>query len=203
MASRPKIPAALQRALKEEAGYRCAVPTCRAIGPFDFEHIEPWAKVKRHEEHNIVLLCVSCHARVTRGEIDKNAIKAYKRNLALINGRYSLFELRLIENIRDSKTGTFAGQMRIDPKSIFMITEVQKLHIDGLLRDGIISLVDIPDQNPGWRDRVIKKNDRPEVHQTVTSSFLNQLSGKPSYWIVLTPEGERFVDDYFAGRELD
>ncbi len=100
--SRPAIPAAMKRAVQQEAGYRCAIPTCRDKGPFNFEHIVPWAEVKEHEEHNIILLCVGCHARVTRGEISKDAIREYKRNLAIINSRYSLYEMRLIQSFYDN-----------------------------------------------------------------------------------------------------
>jgi hypothetical protein len=40
MAERPPVPAELERALLLEAGHRCAIPTCRAIGPLQLEHIE-------------------------------------------------------------------------------------------------------------------------------------------------------------------
>jgi len=140
MANRPKIPAAIQRAIKEEAGYRCAVPTCRDKGPFDFEHIDPWASAKKHEEHNIVLLCVSCHARVTRGEINKRAIKNYKRNLAIISGRYSLYEMRLLELYYIHTSLNEEEEVLFNTEAVIFIKESEKLHFTGLLKDDYIEL---------------------------------------------------------------
>lgn len=133
MASRPKIPIAMQRAIKGEAGYRCAIPTCRDKGPFDFEHIDEWSKVEKHEEHNIILLCVGCHARVTRGEISKEAIRAYKRNLAVISGRYSLYEKRLLEMLADCEQRL---ELKIEKSSI--------LHVLGVINDGYFKLTELP-----------------------------------------------------------
>lgn len=149
MASRPAIPAAIKRAIREEAGYRCGVPTCRDKGPFDFEHIEPWAKVRKHELHNIILLCVSCHARVTRGEIDKSAIKTYKKNLAIFTGRYTLYEMRMLEALYKANkfklvapgmvVNTYQTKDGPEPQEYFYIMENSEfLHIEGLLADGYV-----------------------------------------------------------------
>jgi hypothetical protein len=58
---RDPIPADLQRALFIEAGYRCAIPTCRVIGPLEIDHIEDWAKVKEHKFVNMIVLCANSH----------------------------------------------------------------------------------------------------------------------------------------------
>ncbi len=39
-ATRKPIPASLKREVLAEAGYRCAVPTCRGILALDLHHIE-------------------------------------------------------------------------------------------------------------------------------------------------------------------
>jgi hypothetical protein len=46
-----------------EAGHRCAIPTCRAAEPLEYEHIDDWAKVKKHEFANMIVLCRNCHGR--------------------------------------------------------------------------------------------------------------------------------------------
>ena len=82
-----------------EAGHRCAIPTCRAIGPLEIEHIDEWAKVRKHEFVNMIVLCANCHGRkgVRRGEIDKKALRQYKESLAVLNSRYGEFERRILD----------------------------------------------------------------------------------------------------------
>ncbi|MBK1856401.1 HNH endonuclease [Verrucomicrobiaceae bacterium 5K15] len=80
-ANRPAIPAELARSVKIEAGHKCAVPTCGQT-PVELAHIEPWAKVKKHEFHNLIALCPTCHTRFDSGVIDRKAMKIYKANLS-------------------------------------------------------------------------------------------------------------------------
>ena len=125
--------AKLKRQLFEEAGYRCAVPTCRGTSALQMEHIQPWSEVKEHDFENMIILCATCHARVTSKEISKDAIRAYKRNLAIISGRYSLYEMRLLE--------LFFGQVQAGMKALSPISEVDLLHVSGLGRDGLIKVL--------------------------------------------------------------
>src|SRR4030095_12017013 len=57
---RPPIPAALERDLMIEAGYRCAV--CKTTEPLQIDHIEEWSVVLKHEFENMIVLCANCHA---------------------------------------------------------------------------------------------------------------------------------------------
>lgn len=41
-------------------GHACAIPTCQ-FPAIEFVHIEPYAKVKKHEVSNIVCLCPNHH----------------------------------------------------------------------------------------------------------------------------------------------
>jgi hypothetical protein len=79
-----------------EAGYRCAIPTCRQH-PVQIAHIVPWSKVRVHEYTNLIALCGVCHARFDRGEIDRKAMLQYKANLGIVNARYGEYERRLLE----------------------------------------------------------------------------------------------------------
>lgn len=94
---RPAIPARLKRALFEEAGYRCAIPTCRGTSALEMAHIQPWSKVREHTFENMIVLCAVDHTRFDRGEIPTQSVQAYKRNLALLHGRYSDAERRVLE----------------------------------------------------------------------------------------------------------
>lgn len=170
------IPEKIKRALKEEAGYRCAVPTCRDKGPFDFEHIDDWAKVKEHKFHNMILLCVGCHARVTRKEIHKDAIRAYKRNLAIISGRYSILEVRLLEWFWENRP--------LSRETKANVSTTDKLHLKGLIDDNFIRF----ELGGG-----IKVSDGKKLRH-VGVGVLN---------VFLTETGLEFVPKFFSGEKID
>jgi hypothetical protein len=110
---RPHIPAQLEREVKMEAGYRCAIPTCRQH-PIETAHIVPWPQVKEHKFSNLIALCANCHTRYDRGEIDRSAMRGFKANLGIINARYGEYERRLLE--------FFATRHRVNLKT-FKIAE--------------------------------------------------------------------------------
>lgn len=95
---RRDIPRELARAVKVEAGHRCAVPTCRQTSGLEIHHIVNYSIAQVHEFDNLILLCAICHARATKGEIDRKAMKAYKANLRTINGRYGDLERRVLDH---------------------------------------------------------------------------------------------------------
>lgn len=78
---RPRVPAAIARAVRIEAGDACAIPTCKQT-PIEICHIVDWAIVKEHEFENLIALCPTCHTRQTLGWIDRASLLAYKANLA-------------------------------------------------------------------------------------------------------------------------
>jgi hypothetical protein len=100
------VPAGLARQIKEEAGYRCAIPACRGTSGLEMAHIEPWAKVKEHSFENLILLCAVCHIRFDRREIPVASVRQYKANLGLLSHRYTQMELRLLSAFvgKDSST---------------------------------------------------------------------------------------------------
>ncbi|MGP3920677.1 HNH endonuclease [Nonomuraea sp. 10N515B] len=95
------MPAEIARAVFTEAGHRCAVPTCKQTAALEIEHIDDWAKVKEHKFENLILLCAVCHARKEKDTnargLDRKALRQYKANLAVLNGRYSDVERRVLE----------------------------------------------------------------------------------------------------------
>lgn len=64
-----------------EAGYRCAVPTCRGILALDLHHIIEVSEGGGDDTSNLIALCPTCHALYTRGTITKDAISAWKTML--------------------------------------------------------------------------------------------------------------------------
>jgi len=96
--SREAIPRELERALLMEAGYRCAIPTCRVTGPLEIDHIDDYARVQEHRFENMIVLCRNCHGLKgdRRRQLDRKALRQYKANLAIINGRYGDLERRVL-----------------------------------------------------------------------------------------------------------
>ena len=93
---RTHMETALRRAVFVEAGHRCAIPTCRGTSALEIAHIQPWSETRKHEFANLIVLCVVCHTRYDRKEIDRKAMLQYKANLGLLNSRYGDFERRLL-----------------------------------------------------------------------------------------------------------
>ena len=61
-----------------EAGYRCAVPTCRTILAIDLHHLVEVAENGGNEPGNLIALCPTCHALYHRGTIDRSSLYAWK-----------------------------------------------------------------------------------------------------------------------------
>ncbi len=84
--SNTKIPVNVRELVLTEAGYRCAVPTCRLPTPIDVHHIKPLADGGTDDAENLIVLCASCHVRYHReGRPSRSAILAYKTILRSIS----------------------------------------------------------------------------------------------------------------------
>ena len=100
MKDRPPIPAAVERQVLLEAGHRCAIPLCQQT-PVEIAHIVPWTQVIKHTFDNLIALCPTCHTRYDSGGIDRKAMKQYKANLSILNGRYGDLEQRILRHFAD------------------------------------------------------------------------------------------------------
>ena len=85
MARRPSIPQAIRLEVMTEAGYRCAVPTCRTILVLDLHHIMKVSEGGPNKADNLIALCKTCHALHHRGEIPAEAIRVWKGMLVSLN----------------------------------------------------------------------------------------------------------------------
>src|SRR5262245_11347489 len=68
-----------------EAGYRCAVATCRNILAIDIHHIVEVAEGGGNEPSNLLALCPTCHALFHRGQIVRDSIYAWKTMLVWLS----------------------------------------------------------------------------------------------------------------------
>ena len=95
------LPRPIRRSVLEEAGYRCAIPTCRC-STTEIAHIVPWSEVRSHEFENLIALCPTCHRRYDCWDIPRSSMRVYKANLGLLAGRYSSFERRVLDYCIDN-----------------------------------------------------------------------------------------------------
>lgn len=93
---RKAIPQKVRLDVLTEAGFRCAIPTCRNILALDLHHIEPVSEGGPNEAANLIALCAYCHALFTRGEIPRESIHAWKTMLV---GLGHAFDQEAIDNL--------------------------------------------------------------------------------------------------------
>lgn len=105
--TRQRIPNDVKFRVLVEAGYRCAVPTCRTILTLDLHHIIEVNKDSGNDPDNLICLCPNCHALYHRQKIPQEAIRIWKMILVSLNNAYDkeaidyLLMLHIIENTDD------------------------------------------------------------------------------------------------------
>jgi hypothetical protein len=87
---RKNLPAKTRAELLTEAGYRCAVPTCRTILALDMHHIDEVSHGGGDATANLIALCPNCHRLYHLGTISRDAIYAYKAMLVAISRAFDL-----------------------------------------------------------------------------------------------------------------
>jgi HNH endonuclease len=179
--ARPPIPRPLARAVRVEAGHRCAIPTCRATSGLQIHHIDDWARVREHTFENLVLLCAVCHARITAGEIDRQSAVAYKANLSLLASRYGDLERRVLDRFVN----------RPDDSEV-IVDAGHAILLDYLLGDGL--LVYLGPAN-GALYAGVSDPPPPDDKLAVTDHY------GPAKW-GLTEPGRRFVEQLRHARQV-
>jgi hypothetical protein len=114
--------------LLTEAGYRCAVPTCREILLLDMHHIWEVAQGGGDEVNNLIALCPTCHALYHRGKISVESIYAWKAMLIAI-GR--AFDVQTIDRL------LFLGGLDHD---FLIVSGDGLLHFDSVLAAGFATV---------------------------------------------------------------
>lgn len=128
---RKNIPKKIKRDLMNEAGWRCAVPTCRVSFPLEEAHIVPVEKDGDNSFHNLIILCRNCHwmyDKAKPGAMSRQALIKLKSNLMVLNGRYSPFEIRILESF-------LANPGKVEIPLHDREIDVMYLVKDGLIRD--------------------------------------------------------------------
>lgn len=87
---RAALPLRTRVAVLTEAGYRCAVPTCRNILALDIHHIWEVNAGGGDDPVNLIALCPLCHALYHRGTISAESIYVYKAMLVAITRAFDV-----------------------------------------------------------------------------------------------------------------
>jgi len=105
-----------------EAGHRCAIPTCRHPTT-EIAHIVPESESHDDSFENLIALCPKCQKK----ELNAQSMRMYKRNLEILNSRYSDFERRVFDQIAETDRRSFIVEAGL---------EIPLLHAvnDGLLK---------------------------------------------------------------------
>jgi len=85
VAERKKIPTDVILAVLTEAGYRCGVPTCRAILAIDLHHLNQVKDGGDNSISNLIALCPTCHALFHRGEFKRESLFVWKATLVSLS----------------------------------------------------------------------------------------------------------------------
>ena len=125
---RKRIPTNIKTQVLTEAGYRCAVPTCRELLLLDLHHIYQVSEGGKDEAANLLALCPTCHAYYHRGHISREAIYAYKSTLVAIN---RAFDLEAIDRLM------FLETLR---KDFLVVSGDGVIHFDRLIGAGLASV---------------------------------------------------------------
>jgi hypothetical protein len=115
-----------------EAGHRCAIPSCRHPTT-EIAHIVPESQSHDDSFENLIALCPTCHTQYDhKKEIDRRSIRMYKRNLGILNSRYSDFERRAFDQIAATDQRSFPVEACF---------EILFLHA---VKDGLLKRVEPP-----------------------------------------------------------
>lgn len=93
---RKKIPLDVVVKVLTEAGYRCAVPTCRGILAIDLHHMAEVKAGGGNTPGNLLALCPTCHALYHRGKIQRSSIYAWKTVLVSLS---QAFDVSSVDNL--------------------------------------------------------------------------------------------------------
>lgn len=93
---RKNIGLPLRNDVLTEAGYRCAVPTCRGILAMDLHHLYQVKEGGKNEVANLIALCPTCHALYHRGTISRESIYVYKSMLVALGKAFDFAAIDLL-----------------------------------------------------------------------------------------------------------
>jgi hypothetical protein len=176
---RKKIPIQIKTQILTEAGYRCAVPSCRELLLLDLHHIYQVSEKGKDEASNLLALCPTCHAYYHAGKISRQAIFAYKSTLVAINRAFDLESMDRLMFLETLK------------KDFLIVSGDGVLHFDRLIAAGLASF-NLKSNNNGLlvtyavnlspKGKMLinawKSGDHLEIERAVTSTIPHPISDR-------------------------
>jgi len=104
MAARKPVAKPIQLAVLTEAGWRCAVPTCRTVLALDLHHLVEVGEGGKNDAANLLALCPTCHALHHRGDLTREALYTYKAILVALSHAFDIAtvdQLLFLDVVRD------------------------------------------------------------------------------------------------------
>lgn len=118
--SRPTIPADVARAVKVEAGHKCAIKGCPEHTYLEIHHINENREDNRIE--NLILLCDKHHKMAHAGIIDRKSLHEYKKLLGTSDSGTLLERLEKLESLL-AAAGLFSLNGTDPNKAINLVLE--------------------------------------------------------------------------------
>lgn len=125
---RENLPLKTRVILLTEAGYRCAVPTCRNILALDMHHIWEVSAGGSDDPSNLIALCPTCHALYHRGTYKQESIYLWKAMLVAIT---RAFDVQSIDTLLFLETCK---------KDFLVVSGDGALHFGRLIAAGLASI---------------------------------------------------------------
>ena len=80
MKTRKTIPYKIKATLQKEIGSLCPICTNKDVGHFEIHHIDE--NPGNNELSNLIMLCPTCHSKITKGDISKEEVLKTKRKIS-------------------------------------------------------------------------------------------------------------------------
>jgi len=119
MVNRSAIPKKVEKRIFQEAKSMC--PFCGEddVNALEIHHIQAYSKGGNHKEDNLILVCSSCHSKISNGSISQARVFATKEDLESgITSQNT--EQRIIGNLialnQSTNTGVIANTVNLNIK---------------------------------------------------------------------------------------
>lgn len=177
---REAVPLVVKIQVLTEAGYRCAVPTCRGILALDLHHIVAVAEDGANTPDNLLALCPTCHALYERGTIKRESIQAWKMTLVALS---NAFDRETVDKL------IFLYRIQPTPTSWKPFGDPYSLILSG---DGVVQFYKLIASDLAYAQQV-----GPTPYRGYLNSNANPT---PVYYNVhLTDKGMRLLEAWMAG----
>lgn len=128
---------AQKRRIKEEAGFKCAIPNCGTTSPLDIHHIIYQENGGTDDDENLICLCKNCHGRVHLNIIPEISIRGFKARLQRVAADLFPHEIKYLEALLRRE------QIDLNEETVDLARKLERrnlIRINHRLRDKVFRL---------------------------------------------------------------